>query len=279
MKRWERLAISNVSCEKDFSKWCDCATDYFIDNSYKFWIDNDPVYSPKTDQRFDLSFSLIYLFTPLFLNHCEVPHPFGSVQEYLYACSKLSVRYMVGKWREGYKLCGEGPSTTAENRSKIKWLHEYQYGLLSSLLLNAENELCILADWPGLDILMKTDRYSESDCLFYFLLAQYIKHGNFDEYKTESAKISKGSRRRPKYLVGLLDSIHDEKAFTKNIEKYINFYIKNESDNRNANHRFYVSQDASILWNLALREGMKLATLPTEIMDRIFTPQSIGLEL
>ncbi len=196
--------------------------------------------------------------------------------------------YFYGDWRNGFqRFHYETPCTSEESRLITQWNHEFYRGTLLCLLKNDIESLRRISKWIDRDIIHigASNPFGGNShaTLFYysplfFVFAKYFCGINRTEYAPEIESIKNGKQSATKTLLKIWESIckQDTKDFDKLISQLVKKHIKaNEKEIR---HREIVSNEATWMWNMALRSGMTMPVLPEEIMDRIITPQSIGLE-
>jgi hypothetical protein len=113
------------------------------------------------------------------------------------------------------------------------------------------------------------------------VLGRYLQGISLNQQEECCQRLQKSSRRRPKLNLEILQTIvlGDVKQFKDTVTKQVRQFIKsNATPNNPGSPMFCIDFDVSILWNIARRTQMVITDFPEEIMDRIVTPLSIGLQ-
>jgi hypothetical protein len=225
-----------------------------------------------------------------YAKHCELDLPDINLEELGQTCGRLAIEYFFGDWREGYAdrapdggismYWDEEKWSREKCRKKMDWIRGFHRSLLCTLLIDNIDFARHIAKWVDEDL---WDTYLNEDStvedVYYFTILGKIICGESWEICTSiTEKILKSHRRRPKLLLDVLESIvkKDDIAFEKTIHKYLKHFLKNEIK-IDGWYEGVISIYASVLWNYARLEGIKLPLFSEEIMDRIITPQSVGL--
>lgn len=239
-----------------------------------------------------LSFGLHDCLNGLWYYHFEMaPMPEVPVTASFFVDNGIDFawEYFEGDWRNGYKMFPyEEPCTAEESRLKTQWNHQFFQGTLLCLLKNDRDSLERIAKWIDRDIIPigasnPFGGHSHATLFYYsplfFVFARYFCGVDQEEYAQEIDSIKNGKQAKTKTFLKILESIcsQDAKGFEKQISKIVTNFIKtNEKVDQRISED--ISYEATWMWNIALRSCMTMPELPEEIMDRIMTPQSIGLE-
>jgi hypothetical protein len=217
------------------------------------------------------------LYDFLLLEHFQFHHPFGNVSQYLELLIKYSSEFFSGNWIE--ESCSNGNITIKPNdyRKQISWLEPFQRGILATLLWEDKNTLQVIGFWIDKEYRRDELDYTQADIDFFVTLGGYLQKYSVNQFVLESIK--KQSRRRPRMLAEMLDAIQLQNSdlFSKHFNEYHKYFDKNECDKDAFLLYKNLNINASIMWNLANLCGLKLPEFPEKIMDRIMTPQSVGL--
>jgi hypothetical protein len=234
------------------------------------------------------------IFLGLLYYHFEVPYPDRDVLFFIEKGTEIAVEYFYGDWREGYRrFYYEKPMPREYWRYNLNWNPCFRYGLLFTLLSHDKKPLQCIAEWIENDLYYDKDSYSSQEMAFQLIIAYYIRGKSSNDYSEQVDLINKSHRRFPKMCLAIFDTItkQDISNFEKLICKLVNWHIKNliqkypDKPKLKVNpveYRYHpeniISLEASWLWNIALISGMEMPTnLSEEVMDRIVTPQSVGL--
>jgi hypothetical protein len=264
----------------------------------------EPLTRAKNDiERLDMtrnkSSALQHILNDCYLTllyyHFEIsnPEPIKPVSYFIDHGIDCTLQYFYGNWRNEYKQFPyEEPYTEKESRLRTTWNREFYQGSLFSLFKNDKESLLKIAQWIDRDIIaigaIHPFDYSSHTSITYFsplfyVFAQYFCGVPREKYAQEIDCITKGTRSVTKALLKVWESIYekDSKTFEKQIVQMLDKHIKQASKMKppfDFSPLNIVSQEITLMWNIALRSGMKMPEFPEEIMDRIVTPQSIGLE-
>jgi hypothetical protein len=229
------------------------------------------------------------IFNALLLCHFEIPNFKKTSNFFIKIGIEWTIEFFYGEWREKYR--------EFENekywRYYLYWETCFRYGLLFSLLAQDKEPLLRIAEWIENDLYYDKDSYSAQEMAFQLIIAYYIRGKSPNDYSEQVDLINKSHKRFPKMCLTVFDAVinQDTSNFEKSISKLVNWHIKNliqkypDKPHRGVlnpvEFRYHpenmISLEASWLWNIALISGMKMPELPEEVMDRIVTPQSIGL--
>jgi hypothetical protein len=221
------------------------------------------------------------------------PEPIKPISYFIDHGIDCTLQYFYGSWRNGYKkLPYEEPCTAQESRLRTTWNHEFYQGSLFSLLKNDKESLLKIAQWIDRDIIEigsihPFDNSSHASITYFsplfYIFAQYFCGIPREKYVQEIDCITKGTHFVTKTLLKVWESIYerDPKTFEKQIMQMLDKHIKQASKMKppfDFSPLNIVSQEITLMWNIALRSGMKMPEFPEEVMDKIITPQSLGLE-
>jgi hypothetical protein len=234
------------------------------------------------------------IFLGLLYYHFEVPYPNHDVLFFIEKGIEWTIEYFYGDWREGYReFSYEKPMPREYWRYHLRWNPCFRHGLLFALLAQDKEPLLRIAEWIENDLYYDKNSYSAQEIAFQLIIAYYIRGKSPNDYSEQVDLINKSHKRFPKMCLAIFDTIvtQDTLEFERLMSKFIQWYIQSlikkypDKPHLIANpveFRYHpqniISQEASWLWNIALISGMKMPTnLSDEIMDRIVTPQSVGL--
>ncbi|MDR3109862.1 MAG: hypothetical protein LBU65_09285 [Planctomycetaceae bacterium] len=209
--------------------------------------------------------------------HLGIHLPFDDLKPYFHRGVEVAYLYFCGDWRANDKPSQHSVWTHRECRQNMNWIDSFSRGLLLSLLVDDNIHITNIAGWVGDDLEEDgTGTYTLNDVWYLIALGRFLRKESFSEY---TAKIKSKSRRRQKFLIDVLESIdkRDVNAFETGLTTFIKYFIKNEVDTTEW-FESNISRDASVLWNAARHVGMVMPDFPEKVMDRIVTPQTIGLE-
>jgi hypothetical protein len=229
------------------------------------------------DKRSHLGFALTSSYAALLYYHFDLPSP--PIKEKTFISSTIDTAIT-------FFYCGK------KTRLAIHWNRPFYLGTLFSLLKNDKESLKKIAEWVDRSEIGKPDNHpfdlSTSATITYFsplffIFAQYFCNVPREKYSKEIESIKNGYRSSTKTLLKIWENIYaqDTDNLRKQLVQLVNKHIKEVSKMKpplNLTPQRIVSQEATWMWNIALRSGMEMPELPEEIMDRIVTPQSIGLE-
>jgi hypothetical protein len=242
-----------------------------------------------------LTFAIHNCHIALWDYHFEIscPPPPVPVSFFIDNGINCALQYFYGKWRNGFRnFPYEAPCTEKESRLVTQWNHEFYRGSLFSLLKNDNESLLRISQWIDRDIIQIGAIHPFNDSshapIFYFsplfyVFAQYFCNVPREKYATEIDSIVNGVRSATKTLLKIWESIYnkDTKSFETQILAMVNKHIQKSAKTKQPfTFLSYniISHEATWMWNIALRSGMEMPELPEKIMDRIVTPQSLGLE-
>ncbi len=213
------------------------------------------------------------LYEILLLNHFQFSHPFGGMGQYLELLTKLSAQYFSGEWIDATVI-----PDPQRFRRKMSWLDLFRIGILASVVLNDREGLRVIASWVDNEFSRDELDYSQADIDYYVALGKYINHGIMQKSIIDS--LMNQRRKRPRFLIEILEAIDkkDGKQFVKVFTEYHKLFDKSECDKDSFLIFKNVNLNGSILWNIAKDRLDEMPIFPEGIMDRIITPQSLGLE-
>jgi hypothetical protein len=235
------------------------------------------------------------IFLGLLYCHFEVPYPNRDVLFFIEKGIEWTIEFFYGDWREGYQEFDyEKPMPQEYWRYNMRWNPCFRHGLLFALLAQDKKPLLRIAEWIENDLYYDKDSYSAQEIAFQLIIAYYIRGKLPNDYSEQVDLINKSHKRFPKICLAVFDAIigQDTSNFGKSISKLVNWHIKNliqkypDKPHRGVLNpvelRYrpenIISLEASWLWNIAIISGMEMPTnLSEEVMDRIVTPQSVGL--
>ncbi len=277
MKRWERCGIPMNSRQQSIS--------LLISNSRNF-LDGKLPFNGKPRmlghyeetggaQDSVRGREIFSLYEILLLNHFQFEHSLGDTRNIIHLLMKFSREYFLGRWIDS-SVTGE--NSPALYKKQISWLDSFRIGILAGVILNDREGLREIASWVDGEFSRDELDYSQADIDYYVVLGKYINHGTIQKSIIDS--IMNQRRKRPRFLTEILETIdkRDSKQFVKVFTEYHKLFDKSECDKdvfllfRNDNI------NGSVLWNLAKMHGLEHEKFSEEIMDRIITPQSLGLE-
>lgn len=224
--------------------------------------EGDRPWRPQTDNMIERD--VMECVQAAYAIHLGIRLPFDDIKPYLHKGAEVASLYFWGDWR-------------TECRKNMNWIDTFSRGILLSLLIGDKAHLTKIAEWVDNDL--KEDgmgTYTSSDAWYFISLGLFLQNKPYSEMVD---RIKSKSRRRPKILINVLESIDrkDEVAFEKEFTSFMNLFTKNEvsvSEWFESN----ISREASVLWNIARCRKLNLPVFSEKIMDRIIAPQSIGLE-
>jgi hypothetical protein len=224
------------------------------------------------------------LYTILLLEHFQFEHPFGCVRQYVDMLLTLSQEYFSEKWIDG-KVYGEGECcpiygkcTLELYRKNMGWMDEFQIGILVALIMDDKKGLHEITQWINGVFCQNEFGYMRIDIDYNVVLGKYLNQGHFHESLTNSIKNQR--RKRPKFCTEMLEAVDqkDSKRFVKFFIEYHKLFDRNECDKETFLLCKSVNINGSILWNLASRRGLEDLEFSENIMDRVITPQTLGLD-
>jgi hypothetical protein len=280
MKRGYRIGFWDISSEEVFEKkyqWKFSDIKKEISKLGVYGIADKPREQGYLEGDIDSCTHLI------FLRHCEFQLPYSDIQikKILAKTGKISVDYFFGGCQDSYDPI-TGQLKIRKRRTKNSyWFSPYAYSLLCLLLIEDTTALNIVAKWP-LESLTPDMGYSNEDVWFYVVLGNIIRGKSWDSCSRLIKKINAGHRRMPKTLLHLLESVvqNNTITFERQMVNFMPNFIKYSKREQVDLYQYIypdISVEASIFWNIARIRGMNLPSFSNEIMDRIITPQSIGL--
>jgi hypothetical protein len=224
-----------------------------------------------------------------YTKHLELDFTCNDLTEIGRMCGQLAIDYFFGDWRDGYadtdaegKIASywDGICWSREVcRQKMDWIDPFYESLICTFLVNDIDVVRRIAEWVDVDIWdMYLLDHTVEDAMFLTVLGKIIRGEQWKDCISIIEKITSSRRRRPKLLLPILESIFNsnDTDFSESIQKYVKHFIKNEVK-IDEGFTGVISIYASLLWNYARLCKIELPILPEEIMDRIITPQSVGL--
>jgi hypothetical protein len=275
MKRYQRVNLCNGDKQslKQYSNFC----------TYIFEDVEDHIKTASTemlpeDKRSSLSSALNSSCFALYFYHFEYVLP--PIKPLTFISSIVEVA-------KEFFYC--------EKKTKNKWIswnRQFYIGTLFSLLKNDRQSLQKISRWVDHAAMAMNNKHpfdiSTSATINYFsplffALAQYFCEEPHEKYVKEINCIKEGTRSVIKTFLKIWESIdsQDSNAFKKQFVQLVNKHIQKSAKTKPPGTFMpgnIISEEATWMWNIALRSGMEMPELPEEIMDRIVTPQSIGLE-
>ena len=216
------------------------------------------------------------LHSILLLEHFQFAHPFGSVRRYAEMLVKFSREYFNAKWIDNSMTAfGCLPDLY---KKRMTWLDPFRLGVLVAIMMNDQEGVHEITSWINGEFSRDELDYTQADIDYYVVLGKYLNQGVLQKFLIDSIKNRR--RKRPKYLTEMLEALaqKDSKRFAAFFIEYHKLFDKNECD-KDAFLLFKnVNINGSILWNLAKLRGLEIPEFSENIMDRIITPQSIGLD-
>lgn len=277
MLRYQRLGFVNM---KEMQQAWDCL---------QIEIPEIGSICPRQDRKLYSDTKICYKV--LYYEHLQTNHPFENTQSFLKKGIELCREYFYGKWRDSFQEFYYTPVLTREEcRLVVDWIPELTYGFLFALLLNDSKSLLNLADYIDDDLTagFGGDCYGKPLTLQYYvywkILAYGVKNNTLVGCKEDKSKIEHSSRRIYKLLLACLESLFSKNVdiFNTSFTKYMNLFIKQVTDPKKKTSEwsyYFMSLDGSILWNYANNVlGLDMPEFPEEIMDRILTSHSCGLQ-
>jgi hypothetical protein len=271
MKRYERVNLWNGDGQS--------LQNYRIHfQSIKSSIQAAATQKTPEDKRSHLGFALTASYATLLYYHFEIDSP--PIKPMVFVCKAVNIA-------KQYFYCPPKAKRWA------CWNRAFYFGTLFSLLNNNQKTLIEIAEWVDRTTVNKFNNdhpfdFSTSATINYYsplfyVFAQYFCGIPRNKYSKEINCIKNGNRTAVKTLLKIWESIdaQDFNVFEKLLVQLVNKHIKDVAKMKppfNLTPQRLVSREATWMWNIALRSGMKMPELPEEIMDRIVTPQSIGLE-
>jgi hypothetical protein len=225
--------------------------------------------------------------------------PFSDITPHIIIGTEIAIEYFCGDWRDGYQPCpkivrhpfsGEPVEIPEANRpcysredcrKHLTWDEEFIRGALYALWTDNRDALNKITSYLDDDLVdFGIFDCSESDAWFCILLGKFLQKQSLQKNIHIVKMIREKSRRRAKLLLDVLESIENNpKQFCDNISKYVKYFIKNEIDTEvRGSAALYLSPIASLLWEVARYCEIELPILSEDIMDRIITRNSIGLD-
>lgn len=232
--------------------------------------------NPSQDQDARRTFDLLGCVDALLLQHFEIDHHLGATRPYADKAAELAVDYFFGPWRDAYKF-GRRTLKRRQCRKELEWVRYYRFGLLAALLIDDDQAVSRLAEWPDVDV-NKTDLDdSPADLDYQIVLAYHLLGKPAAKGKKLVAGIEAGTKRRPKLLLSAFLALQggDLEGFSAALIKYLQYYRRHEAELDQLD--LSVSLDGSILRLVARRAGLPVPDLTEEWMDRLVTAESAGL--
>ena len=196
---------------------------------------------------------------------------------------KQAIEYFYGDWRNRHEYVYGEILDRQKCREKLEWFDEYRMALLCAFLSDDMEFRNDVTKWAGEDLPFDDCvwNYTQQDHDFYILLGLYYQENQEAIVDKLSAKIEKGRARRAKACLKTFRAINEGNS--KDFEGAIKAIHKLHYTSRRATYQHSdplrtISIEASILWNLARYEGLKLPEFHEDIMDHIMQPETIQLE-
>jgi hypothetical protein len=207
--------------------------------------------------------------------------PFNDIAPYIITGTKIAIEYFYGDWREAYQIYPASLYNRQDCRKHLTWDEEFVRGALYALWTDNKDALNKITNYLDDDLVdFGMFDCSESDAWFYVLLGKFLQKQSLQKNIHITKIIREKSRRRAKLLLEILESMeNNSEQFCDKVSKYIKYFIKNEIDTESGAAAHHLSPIASLLWEVARYFEIELPILPEEIMDRIITRKSIGLEV
>jgi hypothetical protein len=218
---------------------------------------------------------LAYIAHIFCARHCELPLNISDkqVHQMIRKGIQIIIRYYYDNWYEREQY----------TRQMMEWTGIHPTGILCALLNGEKESIKKIAAYLDEDMLESGDyifNIDEMDGRFLILLSVLLAEKPYDAYWHLAEQIRQGKKKKAKLLLNVLDAIvaKDNDQFTKTFQEYIKYFIKREMD-LSGGHGESVSILGAILWETARIKGISLPNLPEEIMDRVVTRETIGIQL
>jgi hypothetical protein len=207
--------------------------------------------------------------------HCELPLNISDeqVHQMIRKGIQITLHYYYDNWYEREEY----------TRQMMEWTGIHPPGILCALLSGDKESIKKIAEYLDEDMIESGDyifNIDEMDGRFLVLLSVLLAEKPYDAYLHLAERIRQGKKKKAKLLLEVLDTIvaKDHDKFVKTFQEYIKYFIKREVDLSGGADES-VSILGSILWETARIQGISLPNLPEEIMDRVVTRETIGIQL
>jgi hypothetical protein len=213
----------------------------------------------------------------LYARHCELPLNISDEQAHqmIRKGVQIILHYYFDNWHE----------REWSTRQTMRWTGIHPTGILCALLIGDKESIKKIAEYLDEDMI-ESGEYLFPVCedemigSFLVLLSVLLAEKSYDAYSHLAEQIRQGKKKKAKLLLEVLDAIvaKDNDKFAKTLQEYIKYFIKREVDLSGGADES-VSTLGSILWETARIQGISLPKLPEEIMDRVVTRETIGVQL
>jgi hypothetical protein len=207
--------------------------------------------------------------------HCELPLNISDeqVHQMIRKGIQIILRYYYDNWHEREYY----------TRQMIQWTGIHPTGILCALLNGEKESIKKIAEYLDEDMIESGDyifNIDEMDGRFLVLLSVLLAEKPYDAYSHLAEQIRQGKKKKAKLLLEVLDAIvtKDNDKFAKAFQEYMKYFIKREVD-LSCGAAESVSILGAILWETARIKGISLPNLPEEIMDRVVTRETVGIQL
>jgi hypothetical protein len=269
--RYERIAYCRDNINGDYNRIINAIDRNMPDIGIRS-LDNDFKGRVGNAAFNDLGY-IEYIFCA---RHCELPLNISDeqVHQMIRKGIQITLHYYYDNWYEREKY----------TRQMIGWTGIHPIGILCALLNGEKESIKKIAEYPDEDIIGNDGDYlfdtDEMESCFLVLLSVLLAEKPYDAYSHLAEQIRQGKKKKAKLLLEVLDAVvaKDNDKFAKTFQEYIKYFIKREVDLSGGADES-VSILGSILWETARIQGISLPNLPEEIMDRVVTRETIGIQL
>jgi hypothetical protein len=166
------------------------------------------------------------------------------------------------------------PFDKKKHRSEMLWHYEYRYGLFLALLLDAEDDIQLLLQWPSRD--MEEDIDDKQLKPFHIVQARILLNDYTPAAERMATSIRKARPKKYKLLLDCLEAVLKKNsiAFAASMKAYLAHALKAEID-LDATIDDKVSLDGTIVWHFARRSGLTLPTLTEKEQSLVITKESL----
>ena len=286
MKRFQRVNLYNSSNWDEIEK----------NSEYKFQDIKSSIERSggSQDCSFQVHWDISYIQAAIYSFFFEIPSSSIPLAYFIDSGIELSKGFFFGKWRERHICDGDSKPLTKEQARLLPWNGAFREGTFCCLLKNDKTSLVDFSKWVGRDQLncLSSNPFDISNPHTYvphfsplfFVVAQFWCGCSIDDYSDEIEMVKKSKSASAKSLLKIWESVCEkdtdgfEKKIIQEVERKMNKAAKTKDPRIAFAPVTIVSAEATWMWNLALRSGMEMPILSEEIMDRIITPQALGLE-
>lgn len=194
-------------------------------------------------------------------------------------CAQRSIDYLFGSWRDHYEYRGrEVKILDAQGcRQRLPWFDVFHEGLCAALLGGEADTLDRLLQWAGDDLPFDDGAaYVKGvDNGAYVVVGMGMRGLSSDATKKMREFIKTGPSRKANLFVRGYDAIEagDAAALGKTLVELVKHHRKRRFHPQHPQRAITI--EGTILWQLALRAGLKLPSLDEAVLDHIMRPETL----